>query len=55
MVTRKGTGFFFWSEIFTHFAEVLDAWAASDPGQLEYFWWQVAYNFVTWTIPDGFF
>jgi predicted ATPase len=30
-------GSFFGSEIFTHFAEVLDAWATTDPGQLNYF------------------
>jgi predicted ATPase len=30
-------GSFFGSDIFTNFTEILDAWAASDPGQLEYF------------------
>lgn len=30
-------GSFFGSEIFRHFAMILDEWAASDPGQLEYF------------------
>jgi predicted ATPase len=33
----KVPGSYFGSEIFTHFIEVLDAWAASDPGQLDYF------------------
>jgi predicted ATPase len=33
----KVQGSYFGSEIFTHFAEVLDAWATSDPGQLDYF------------------
>jgi predicted ATPase len=31
------TGFFFGSDIFRYFAQVLDEWAAHDPGQLEYF------------------
>jgi predicted ATPase len=30
-------GSFFGSQIFQHFAEVLDGWAASDRGQLDYF------------------
>ncbi len=30
-------GAFFGSDIFQHFAQLLDEWAASDPGQLEYF------------------
>ncbi len=30
-------GSFFGSDIFRHFAMILDEWAASDPGQLEYF------------------
>lgn len=30
-------GSFFGSEIFRHFAELLDEWAAADPGQLKYF------------------
>lgn len=30
-------GSFFGSDIFRHFAQSLDSWAASDPGQLEYF------------------
>lgn len=33
----KVTGSFFGSSIFQHFAQVLDDWAVSDPGQLEYF------------------
>ncbi len=31
------TGAFFGSDIFRHFAQLLDEWAANDPGQLEYF------------------
>jgi len=36
---RRGSvpGSYFGSEIFRHFAVVLDEWAASDPGQLKYF------------------
>lgn len=30
-------GSFFGSDIFSHFAQSLDAWAAADPGQLQYF------------------
>ena len=30
-------GSFFGSAIFQHFAEILDEWAATDPGQLKYF------------------
>jgi len=30
-------GSFFGSDIFNHFREILDEWASSDPGQLEYF------------------
>lgn len=30
-------GFFFGASIFRHFAQVLDEWAATDPGQLAYF------------------
>ena len=30
-------GSFFGSDIFRHFAQLLDEWAVSDPGQLEYF------------------
>lgn len=30
-------GSFFASEIFRHFAEILDEWAAADPGSLKYF------------------
>ncbi len=30
-------GAFFGSDIFKHFAQLLDEWAANDPGQLEYF------------------
>ena len=30
-------GIFFGSDIFRHFAQLLDEWAANDPGQLEYF------------------
>jgi predicted ATPase len=30
-------GSFFGSDIFHHFAQLLDEWAANDPGQLEYF------------------
>ncbi|MCP4751577.1 MAG: AAA family ATPase [Proteobacteria bacterium] len=30
-------GSFFGSQIFRHFAQLLDEWAASDPGMLEYF------------------
>jgi predicted ATPase len=30
-------GSFFGSDIFHHFTEILDEWAAADPGQLEYF------------------
>jgi predicted ATPase len=30
-------GSFFGSSIFRHFAELLDEWAAADPGQLDYF------------------
>ncbi len=30
-------GAFFGSNIFEHFAQLLDEWAANDPGQLEYF------------------
>jgi predicted ATPase len=30
-------GSFFGSDIFRHFAQLLDEWATSDPGQLEYF------------------
>ena len=30
-------GSFFGADIFRHFAELLDEWAASDPGQLDYF------------------
>lgn len=30
-------GSFFGSNIFRHFAEILDEWAAADPGQLDYF------------------
>ncbi len=30
-------GSFFGANIFQHFAEILDEWAASDPGQLNYF------------------
>lgn len=30
-------GSFFGANIFQHFAEILDEWAASDPGQLDYF------------------
>jgi predicted ATPase len=33
----KVPGSYFGSEIFTHFTEILDAWATSDPGQLDYF------------------
>jgi predicted ATPase len=33
----KVHGSFFGSDIFTHFTEILDSWASSDPGQLEYF------------------
>lgn len=34
---RSVKGSFFGSSIFQHFAEILDEWAASDPGQLDYF------------------
>lgn len=30
-------GSFFGSDIFTNFTEIVDAWAATDPGQLDYF------------------
>jgi predicted ATPase len=30
-------GSFFAGQFFSHFAELLDSWAAADPGQLEYF------------------
>jgi predicted ATPase len=33
----KVPGSFFGSDIFRHFAEILDEWAAADPGQLNYF------------------
>ena len=33
----KVPGSFFASEIFSHFAEALDAWGAADPGCLDYF------------------
>ena len=33
----KVPGSFFGSDIFTHFAQILDEWAAADPGQLSYF------------------
>lgn len=33
----KVPGFFFGASIFRHFAQVLDEWAATDPGQLAYF------------------
>ena len=33
----KVPGSFFGSDIFHHFTEILDEWAAADPGQLEYF------------------
>lgn len=33
----KVIGSFFGSDIFTNFTEILDAWAASDPRQLDYF------------------
>jgi predicted ATPase len=39
-VTWKGkpvAGSFFGSDIFKHFAEILDAWAVTDPKQLDYF------------------
>ncbi len=34
---RKVPGSFFASEIFRHFAEVLDGWSIADPGCLDYF------------------
>ncbi len=34
---KSGAGSFFGSEIFNHFARILDEWAASDPGVLGYF------------------
>jgi predicted ATPase len=34
---KKVPGSFFASEIFRHFAELLDAWAGDDPGTLQYF------------------
>jgi len=36
-VDGKVPGSFFGSEIFRHFREILDEWAAADPGQLRYF------------------
>jgi predicted ATPase len=33
----KVPGSFFGSEIFRHFRQILDEWAAADPGQLKYF------------------
>jgi predicted ATPase len=33
----KVPGSFFGSDIFHHFTEILDEWAAADPGQLKYF------------------
>ncbi|MDD1719020.1 MAG: AAA family ATPase [Methanoregulaceae archaeon] len=36
-IGEKVTGSFFASEIFRHFAEILDEWAAADPGTLKYF------------------
>jgi predicted ATPase len=33
----KTVGSFFGSDIFRDFAEILDVWAAADPGQLDYF------------------
>jgi predicted ATPase len=33
----KVPGSFFGSDIFRHFAQILDEWAAADPGQLNYF------------------
>ena len=33
----KATGSYFGSEIFNDFRRIVDSWAASDPGQLEYF------------------
>jgi predicted ATPase len=35
--TERVYGSFFGSNIFHHFAELLDEWAAGDPGQLDYF------------------
>ncbi len=35
--TERVYGSFFGSSIFRHFAELLDEWAAGDPGQLDYF------------------
>jgi predicted ATPase len=35
--TERVYGSFFGSSIFRHFAQVLDEWAAADPGQLNYF------------------
>jgi predicted ATPase len=34
---EKVPGFFFGASIFRHFAQVLDEWAATDPGQLDYY------------------
>jgi predicted ATPase len=34
---EKVPGSFFASDIFRHFAEILDEWAAADPGSLKYF------------------
>ncbi len=33
----KVPGSFFGSDIFQHFRQILDEWAAADPGQLDYF------------------
>lgn len=35
--TERVYGSFFGSNIFRHFAQLLDEWAAADPGQLDYF------------------
>jgi len=46
---RRVPGSFFGSDIFHHFTQILDEWAAADPGQLAYFG-EVINNPIPWRV-----